>query len=434
MILSERRRHKHIGTNISPSYVVKIWATANRLREFENLEDFAVPYGFCARVRTKLEESGIRLKRDTIQLWLSREEAGQITHMKRTGRPTHSSFNTRTKKHRARKRLKSGFTQKHVAKLLYCDRKTLRKYSAEGTAGLKFYRLNEGTPLTKLNQKDRRRYARWRLTCQWRPSVSLTTFADDKRVYMYRVNKLNAGIWANPSDENLHLRKKIPKRNYELNLHFLFFVNSSGSGLFPHFSVSTYNRSGKHHLAGDPKFTHRTVNAAEVQRSLLEAVFPFMITTGSTELVWDGARSQHTDLVHTLGRDLCHDNYPMLIPENEIYDIVIHPSAHSLRKLPLSAQRSTPGYPGNSHDCNAPCEVAFATLQYRIGKYFVNNPRKCNMQNLLTKVTEEWPRLLSTCVKLISQQRSVMRAIRDCGGRATFLHNGFLDTEFQSTA
>ena len=105
MILSARRRHKHIGTNISPSYVVKIWAAANRLRENEHLEDFAVPFGFCARVRAKLEESGIRLKRDTIQLWLSREEAGQITHMKRTGRPTHSSFSTRTKKHRARKRL-----------------------------------------------------------------------------------------------------------------------------------------------------------------------------------------------------------------------------------------------------------------------------------------------------------------------------------------
>ena len=87
-------------------------------------------------------------------------------------------------------------------------------------------------------------------------------------MYMYRVNRLNAGI-CDPDDLNVHLRKKIPKQTYEVNLHFLFFVNSSGSGFFPHFSISTYNRTGRFHQAGDPKYTHRTVTAAEVQRSLL---------------------------------------------------------------------------------------------------------------------------------------------------------------------
>ena len=280
--------------------------------------------------------------------------------------------------------------------------------------------------------KDRRRYARWRLTSNWRPAVSLTTFADDKRVFMYRVNRLNAGIWANPDDLNVHLRKKIPKQTYELNLHFLFFVNSSGSGLFPHFSISTYNRTGKIHQAGDPKYTHRTVTAAEVQKSLLEAVFPFMISTGSTELVWDGAQSQHTDLIHTLGRDLTSAEYLGLIPPEEIYDIVIHPSAKRLKGQSFSGQRIIRGYPGNSHDCNSPCEVAFANLQYRIGEYFVKNPHKCNMRNLYNKVIEEWPKLLKTSVKLIAQQPRLMRAIRDNGGRATFLHNGFLETELHT--
>ena len=158
MVESGRRRHKYIGSNISPSYVVKIWAYANRLREERNLKLFEVPYGFCAAVTKKLEEAGIRLKRDTVKLWLSREKSGQVTHMKRTGRPTHSKFNTRTKTHRARKRLKRGLTQRYVAKLLNCSRKTLRKYTKQGKAGLKFYRLNEGTPLSKLNMKDRQRY------------------------------------------------------------------------------------------------------------------------------------------------------------------------------------------------------------------------------------------------------------------------------------
>ena len=65
---SGRRRHKYIGSNISPSYVVKIWASAKRLREDENLQDFAVSYGFCEAVTKKLEDAGIRLKRVTVKL------------------------------------------------------------------------------------------------------------------------------------------------------------------------------------------------------------------------------------------------------------------------------------------------------------------------------------------------------------------------------
>ena len=56
-----------------------------------------------------------------------------------------------------------------------------------------------------------------------------------------------------------------------------------------------------------------------------------MIETGSSELVWDGARCQHTDNVHKFGRDLRHADFPELIPKGESYDIIIHPSAQRVR-------------------------------------------------------------------------------------------------------
>ena len=142
---------------------------------------------------------------------------------------------------------------------------------------------------------------------------------------MFRVNRLNAGVWGVPDDDNLHLRRVVPKRNFEIILHYLFFVNSAGSGFFPHFTIGRYKKDGKIHKAGDPKFIHRSVDKVEVIRSLRQRVIPFMIETGSSELVWDGARCQHTDNVHKFGRDLRHADFPELIPKGESYDIIIHP-------------------------------------------------------------------------------------------------------------
>ena len=48
-----------------------------------------------------------------------------------------------------------------------------------------------------------------------------------------------------------------------------------------------------------------------------------MIKTGSTELIWDGARCQHTDNVHQFGRNLRHADFPELIPKEESYGIII---------------------------------------------------------------------------------------------------------------
>ena len=156
-----RRRHKHNGSNISMVLVVKIWATANRLRNELGLENDAIPYGFYTAVKNKLLQNGERLAEGTIKLWLLREKTGNTNQLSRSGRPKHS-ISSRSTKHRARKRLKNGATQTQVAHTFSCCRTTLRKYTRAGSAGLKFYRLQGVTPLTELNKKDRRRYARWR--------------------------------------------------------------------------------------------------------------------------------------------------------------------------------------------------------------------------------------------------------------------------------
>ena len=248
---------------------------------------------------------------------------------------------------------------------------------------------------------------------------------------MFRVNRLNAGVWGHPDDDNLHLRRVVPKRNFEINLHYLFFVNSAGSGFFSQFTIGRYNKNGKIHNAGDPKFIHRSVDKEEVIRSLRQRVIPFMIETGSSELVWDGARCQHTDNVHEFGRDLTHADFPELIPKGESYDIIIHPSAQRVRNDQYLTQTKVRGYPGNSHDCNSPCEVAFASLQYRIGRYFVLNPSECTMTRLHEKCGEEWSKLFPTCQKLIAHHHRIIREIRDCGRASTKIHNGFLENNLK---
>ena len=156
-----------------------------------------------------------------------------------------------------------------------------------------------------------------------------------------------------------------------------------------------------------------------------------MIKTGSTELIWDGARCQHTDNVHQFGRNLRHADFPELIPKEESYGIIIHPSAQSVRNDEYLTQTKVRGYPGNSYDCNSPCEVAFASLQYRIDRYFVQNPSEYTMTRLHEKVREEWSKLFPTCLKLIAHHHRIMREIRDCRGAPTNIHNGFIENNLK---
>ena len=81
-----RRRHKHNGSNISKILVVKIWATANRLRNELGLENDAIPYGFYTAVKNKLLQNGERLAVGTIKLWLLREKTGNTNQLSRSGR------------------------------------------------------------------------------------------------------------------------------------------------------------------------------------------------------------------------------------------------------------------------------------------------------------------------------------------------------------
>ena len=60
-------------------------------------------------------------------------------------------------------------------------------------------------------------------------------------------------------------------------------------------------------------------------------------------------------------------------------------------------------------------------------RYFLLNPSECTMTRLHEKCGEEWSKLFPTCQTLIANHHRIMREIRDNGGAATKIHNGFLE-------